>query len=175
MAKVKIVGLDRIRKNFNVKIKIAINKAFRNKELRQTVARFVVEDIRDSIFRSAAPSTQRTREYLEDYNTTHPKYDRRLINITFSGKLLEDLITNAKADTVNLAIVIQHSEKKHPGYKTANGKINAKLTYADVSKILINDQNLDYFNLTSKGSQNIINYMVPRLKKLITQELNSWH
>jgi hypothetical protein len=173
MATVKVKGLDRIRKSFNRKIKIAINKAFRSKEIRQTVARIVVADIRDSIFRAAAPSTQRTREYLETYNETHPKYDQRLINVTFSGKLLEDLINNAKADTVNLAIVIDHSDKKHPGYKTANGRLRADLTYKKLSQILIEDQNLDYLQLTPEGSKKVRDFIIPKLNDLITQELNS--
>lgn len=173
MAKIKVKGLDQIRKRFDRKIKIAINKAFRSREIRQTVAKIVVSDIRDSIFRAAAPSTQRTREYLETYNETHPKYDQRLINVTFSGKLLEDLISNAKADTTNLAIIIDHSDKKHPGYKTANGRLNAKLTYKKLSKILIEDQNLDYLQLTEQGAKKVRDFIIPKLNELITQELNS--
>lgn len=173
MATVKVKGLKELRKSLNRKTKIAINKVFRQKQIRQGVASILVESIRDFIFNSASPATQRVREYLETYNSTHPNYDRRLINITFTGDLLNDLIRNAKADTTNLAIIIEHSQKPKKGYKTKNGRINSKLTYQKLSKIIVEDKKYDYFKVSAQTIVKIKKFIISKLESEIVKELNS--
>jgi len=120
MAKVKTKGLLELRKKLNSVFKIAINKSLRDKKLRDDVGKAIVENIRNNPNRTwlASQVTKEFREYFEQFNTTHPDYRRSKINITFTGELLNDLARNVKADTNNLALIIEHSNKSHKNYKS---------------------------------------------------------
>jgi hypothetical protein len=186
MAKgIKVKGLTQLRRKLQSKFKLIINKTLRDKSLRLKVGKIVEQDIRDNFSESASPFTQAMREYLEQFNTTHPDYRRSKINITFTGDLLEDLASNVKADTVRLAFIVDHSNKKHKRYKqpsdvTKGKKIQVtslrsrktrdvrdsfakapQLTHKQISNHLINDLKYDYLNVT-KGAESEILLLIKK-------------
>jgi hypothetical protein len=178
MAKVRIIGLDKIRSRVEAKLKIAINRALRDKNLRDTVGLIIEKDIRANYNKKASPVTESFREFFEQFNETHPDYRRSKINITFTGELLRDLAKNVKADTVNLALVIEHSEKKHKPYasgekrKRGKKKISVtslksrkerevgaafseqKLTNKEISEFVLKKH--DYMNVTREAEVEIV-------------------
>ena len=176
MAVVKIRNLSQLRKNLNAKFKIVINKTLRSKNLRDQVGKVVAQDIRDNFENGtsvlASPITQAFREFLEQYNSTHPDYRRRKINITFTGELLNDLASNVKADTINLGFIIEHSNKKHSTYKSGGtfAKKTVKVTSLKTKKTTDREQKLthrqisdhviargyDYLKVSDKGKKEIL-------------------
>jgi hypothetical protein len=126
MATVRIIGLDKIRSRVEANLKIAINRALRDKNLRDKVGLIIEKDIRANYSKKASPATESFRKFFEQFNETHPDYRRSKINITLTGELLKDLAKNVKADTVNLALVVEHSEKKHRPYASGEKKKRGK-------------------------------------------------
>jgi hypothetical protein len=162
MAKVKVKGFKELRNLVGRRAKIAINKTIRDKTLRDKIGVLIVDYIRNNFSEVPAPATIAIRQYLEQFNTTHPTYKRRKINVTFSGALLDDLKNNVKADTTQLAIVIEHSQKKHPGYKTGSGKTK-RVSFSLINQYLVNDMNYDYIKVDDKTKDKIV--------KLIRKEI----
>lgn len=168
MAKVKIKGIDRVERALKRSIKIETRKLFRDKELRQKIGEMVVDDIKENVdFGLASPATQRARRYLEQFNSTDPKYDRRKIKALFTGQLIDDLGKNIKSDTNNLQFVIEHSEKNRKKYKKKRGTIGKTMTNQELSKILINDLGYDYILLSDKARSEITELVRDKLTKLI--------
>lgn len=171
MPKIKLKNIENVAKALNRSLRIELNKLFRDKQLRLDVGDILIKDIKDNFnLRNAAPATVRTRRYLERYNSTDSQYDRNRIKALFSGALLNDLAKNVKGFPTKSTFEISHSKKKHPGYKTANGKTK-KISYEQLSEYLINDYNINYFVLTEKAQKDIANLIIDRFSKLI-KELN---
>lgn len=155
MAKIKVTGLNKIKSN----IRKFVTKELRDKTLRNTIGRVVVEDIRKTTFRAAAPSTQKYRAYLEKYNKTHKTYNRTKINVTFTGELLNDLLKNVKFQSKRgvVSYIISQSTKLHKKYKGKKKGIGKKRSsYADISDGLINKRKIPYLTLQDKTLSKVL-------------------
>ena len=171
MAKVNVKGVQALAKALNRNLRIVLNKIFRDKKLRELVGDIVVRDIKKNVnFGSATVNTQRTREYLERYNTTDPAYRRSDVKAVFSGRLLDDLANNVKGFPTKSTFEISHSKKRHPGYRTANGN-TPKIDYQKLSDILIGDLGYDYFQLSDKAQQEILEAVQDKFFEEIKREL----
>lgn len=156
MATVKIKGADVLAKALNRKLRIVLNKVFRDKDLRKLVGKIIADDIKANVdFRAAKPSTIKTREYLERFNTTDPQYKKTRVKALFSGQLINDLANNVKGFPTKQTFEVKHSGKKHKGYKTKNGKTKS-IPFQELSDILVNDMNLNYFNITDEAQAEIL-------------------
>jgi hypothetical protein len=163
MAKITLKGLQGLRQKLGSRFKIAINKTLRDKQLRQKIGEIVESDIRETFKAIPAPATKQIREYYEKYNPTHPAYSRNKINITFTGELLRDLITNVKADTTRIAFIVEHSNKKHKLYKLSpksdlkrkvNRKPRTRATYREIQGYLAK-LGYDYLEITPTAADKI--------------------
>lgn len=191
MARIKIKGIDEVSKRLSTNLKIELNKVFRSPELRNFIGDAIVDDIRKNYSKQPSDVTLAFREFYEQFNATHPEYVRSKINITFTGKLLEDLAKNVKSNTNELTFVVAHSKKKHPGYKSGTGEkvrgkkvmvtsLKSKKTrqlgttfskqqksYEEISGYLVG-MGYDYFIVTQKTSDKIVNKVREELFKLLT-------
>lgn len=170
MAKVKVIGLDTLAKKINSKIIIEINKIFRNKLLMAKIGDIIIDDIKNNVdFGSASKELEKYREYLEKYNKTDSKYERNRIKGLFTGELFQDLRNNIKADTTKKEYIIEHSNKLHSRYNGKKGKIGKAIAYNELSKILINDLNYDYFQLTEDAKSKINNLLKKEITKAVSR------
>jgi hypothetical protein len=173
MPRVKVKGFKDFQRLVGRKAKVSIKKAIRDKQLRRDIGDIVVDGIRKKKFRAPTEVTKIWRDYLVQFNSTHPDYDREKINITFTGGLLEDLASNVKSDTINLAIVIEQSDKKHKKLKTANGRAEDDAwTFKMISDNLINKLDLDYLTLDKAVRNDIVKLMQKRILELVVDELS---
>ena len=167
MARVNIKGTKELANKLNRQLRIELNKLFRDKNLRMLVGEIVVADIKKNVnFGAAADSTVRTREYLDRFNKTDRAYVKSDIKAVFSGKLLEDLKKNVKGFPTESTFEIAHSEKKHPGYKTANGR-TSKIDYQELSDILIDDLGYNYIQLSDKARSKIAKAVKDKFFRLL--------
>lgn len=164
MARIKIKGIDALRKRIDAKLLTTVNQTLRDKDLRKDIGVAVKKDIQDKTWRSAKRSTQKTRAYLERFNKTDRKYNRSNINVTFTGKLLNDLANNVIANTVKSWFIIQQSDKRHPPYRTANGRLRNSPTFKKL-KDYLKDKDLDYLKFTLVLKKKIGIKVVNKLKK----------
>lgn len=156
MATVKIKGADILAKTLNRKLRIVLNKVFRDKDLRKLVGKIIADDIKANVdFKEAEDSTIRTREYLERFNTTDPLYNKQRVKALFSGQLINDLANNVKGFPTKQTFEVKHSGKRHKGYKTKNGKTKS-IPFQELSDILIDDMKLNYFNITDDAQSRIL-------------------
>jgi hypothetical protein len=189
MARVTIRNLNQLRKKLNSKFKVVINKTLRDKGLRLKIGRIIEADIRKNFNKTVkSDATLAFRKYFEQYNETHPTYNRSKINITFTGELLNDLATNVLADTTNLGFIIGHSDKKHSFYKTA-GKSKrrtvavtslktrkttnraVKKTHKEISDYIIKDHGYEYLEVTDDAKDKIIKLVKDSIFDNIKREL----
>ena len=186
---VKIKGLQELRKRLNYRFKIVMNKTLRDKALRLEIGKIIAQDIRDNFDNGttvlASPITRAFREFLEQYNSTHPDYRRARINITFTGELLDDLAKNVKADTTKLAFVVEHSNKKHKNYKsggTFKGKkeqvtskagktrnVTVRLTHKEITEHLIK-KGYDYIKVSDDAEKIILKLIKNKILENIKRE-----
>lgn len=167
MARLKVKGLQELANRLNRDLTIELNKLFRDKEIRKQVGKIIVDDIKKNVnFGAAADSTNRTREYLEKFNRTDRAYQPGEIKAVFTGKLLKDLQNNVLGYPTKSTFEIEHSDNKHPGYKTANGRTD-KIDYKELSSILIDDLGYNYLQLTEKAQQAIIKAVQDRFFELL--------
>jgi len=164
MAIARVKNTQAVRRLVGSRFKVAITKMLRSKELRLKVGRIVEEDIRKNFRKSVtSKATLAFRKYYEKYNPTHPDYNRRIINITFTGDLLEDLAKNVKADTNKLELIVEHSDKKHKLYKLRKRKGGRKRhSHKEISEFVIS-KGYDYLQITDKASA--------KIRKLVQEEL----
>lgn len=172
MANVTVKGMAALRRRLNSKAKVVINKTIRNKSLRDKIGKIVADDIRKNFNEPAGDATQAFREFLEQFNKTHPDYKRSKINITFTGELLDDLASNVKADTINLGFIIEHSKKPHSIYKSGGTfsprkvqvtslktqktrNVTQKRTHKEISEF-IQKKGYDYLKVTDDAKRKII-------------------
>jgi hypothetical protein len=171
MATARIKNLEQFRRTVGAKSKIAINKMLRDPELRARVGSIVTEDIQKHFKQPASATTQRIRQYLEQYNMTDPRYQRSIINITFTGELMEDLANNVKADTTKLQLVIDHSQKKHSLYITGKGKPKGqRKTHKEISNH-VRDLGYDYLQISDNASREILKAIKEKLLQTLAQVL----
>lgn len=188
---INVRGLTELRRKLKSKFKIVINRTLRDKGLRLKIGRIIENDIRKNFGGNksvlASPVTQAFREYFEQFNKTHPDYRRPKINITFSGALLNDLANNVKADTTKLAFIIEHSNKKHPGYKDggktfkprtvqvtslSNRKtrnVKQKRSYKEIGEFVV-DKGYDYLTVSAAAEKIIIDLIKKRITDEITRQ-----
>ena len=163
MAKLKITNLKQIQ----TKLRFKVTKALRDPEIRKGVAEIVVSEIqKDSS--PAGKVTQKWREYLEQGNATDKAYKRSKINITFTGDLLRDLITNVKAKfgSGKSEYIIEHSKKRHKKYKKPNGKLSkgkAK-TMQEISGY-VQDLGYDYLKFSDNTQSKVIKFVREKIFK----------
>lgn len=186
---IQVRGLADLRRKLKAKFKKVINNTLRDKALRLKIGKVIEQDIRDNFGGNmsvlASQTTREFREYFEQFNKTHPDYRRPKINITFTGKLLEDLANNVKADTTKLSFIVAHSNKKHPGYKDGGRTFKPrtvqvtslktrkttnrqqKRTYKEIGEFVV-DNGYDYLTVSDRAEKIILDL----IKKRITDELN---
>jgi len=165
MAKLKITNLKQIQ----TKLRFKVTKALRDPEIRKGVAEIVVSEIqKDSS--PAGKVTQKWREYLEQGNTTDEAYERSKINITFTGDLLRDLITNVKAKfgSGKSEYIIEHSKNKHKKYKKPNGKLSKgkPKTMQEISGY-VQDLGYDYLKFSDNTQSKVIKFVRDKVFKNI--------
>lgn len=167
MAKVKIKNVQAVRKLVGSRFKIAINKLLRSKDIRSKVGRIIVDDIQSINWGTASEKYQAFRDRIK--NPKDKKYAPPKINITITGKLLNDLITNVKANTTKLELIIEHSEKKHPKYKlTSSGrkrKATPSSTYKEIGEGI--SRYYDYLTISDKASKKITRLIQDELFNLL--------
>ena len=162
MAKVKVKGLN----NIPSKIRKAITKQLRTKEVRQGFAKIVVDDIRDSDYGRPSDSYYQWREDNDGLNKTHSKYNRDKINITFTGELLDDLEKNAVVETTQgkVQYVLEHSDKLHKSYKTQSGKTK-RVTFSKISEGV--QRYYSYLTVSKNAINKGSKYIVEEAKKAL--------
>jgi len=163
MATVKVTGLKQIQSS----IRKFITKELRRKDLRENVGKLVVDSIRSKRFGSPTKSTRKWRERYDSLNTTHPRYSRNNINITFTGELLVDLEKNIKSNSTGsrFQYVISHSDKLHKKYNGVSGKIGSRSKYSDISDGLINKWGYDYLTFDDKTLTKVVSYINKEIVK----------
>lgn len=168
MAKVKVKGIQELARKLNANLRIATNKLFRDKGIREKIGSIVVSDIKKNVsFGSPAKSTIKTRKYLEKFNTTDSAYSRNKLNAVFTGELLKDLQNNVIGNTNDLEFIVEHSDKKHKKYKSKNGSFGKSIAFDKLSSILIDDLGYDYLQLTDKAKKKIANLIRDRFFDLL--------
>jgi hypothetical protein len=133
MATLKITNLNRVKTAVRKKIITQL----RTPAIRKGVAEVVVKEIKATKFGSPSAKYKKWRMKNGRYNKLDPEYKLNKINITFTGELLQDLITNAKAQFSDgrANIFLEHSNKKHKKYKTSRGDLSTskrKRTYKQI-------------------------------------------
>lgn len=149
------------------KINIAITKLLQSKELREKIGKTIVEAIKDKSMGSAAYSTKKWRERYEKLNKTDPKYSRSKINATFTGELLNDLMTNVKANTPKKQFIVGNSSKLHKKYQGVTKKIGSRSPYKEIAKGLINDLGYDYLEVSDDTREKIIKLIRKEITKIL--------
>lgn len=166
MAKVRIKNFDQFRRKLSAELVVNVNKVFSNRVVQNKIGDIIVEDIKANVdLGSAAPSTRKVREYLEKYNATDSQYNRNRIKALFTGALLEDLRRNVLGEPTKGQFIIDHSTKRHPGYKTATGR--TKGPRFDQIKGYLFDKGYDYFRLTDKATQEILSLIKDEISRAI--------
>jgi len=160
MAKLKVKNLKQVQN----KIRRDLTKNLRAKSMRDGVGKIVVDDIRDSDFGRPSDSYRQWREENDGLNTTHKKYDRDKINITFTGELLDDLQKNVKLDSSNgkAEYVIEHSDKLHKSYKTQSGKTK-RATFKKISEGV--SRYYEYLTFSSTSKKKVLKFIKDNLLK----------
>ncbi len=195
MAKIKIRNINQLANRFKINTRVAILKTLRDKRLRDKAGRIIEQDIRDNFNEIPSQATKEFREFFEQFNQTHPDYRRGKINITFTGELLRDLATNVKLQSQELALVFEHSNKKHKQLKsgardrgrriqvtslsTRNTRdvrdtfaTTPKKTHKEISGY-IQDLGYDYIQLSSGGQSKIVDLLREAIFNNIKKELTS--
>lgn len=124
MAKLRVTNLKQVRATLRKKLTANL----RSKEVRETVGAIVVEDIKNIAYPVTSEATLAWRKYYEQTNPTDSSYRRSMLNTTFTGMLLNDLMTNVRVSLRKgiADFVIAQSNKKHPLYKLKRKKRGAK-------------------------------------------------
>lgn len=166
MAKLRVKNLNKVRTN----IRKRVTKALRDKSIREGVGEIVVDQIQKEPVPVTSEATKSWRKYLEKNNPTSIRYNRRFINITFTGELLKDLMKNVKAkfSKGSVEYVIEHSDKKHKKYKKPNGRPlkGTRKSYSEISDFII-DKGYDYLTFSEKSKTRVIRFIRDKVGKLI--------
>jgi len=162
--KFRIKNLSQFRKILNSKMLIVVNQTLRDKKLQTSLGNIVKKEIQDTTFAAANPVTQIIRKHLEKYNKTAANYDRSIINITFTGELLKDLVNSVITDTTKGEFIFKHSNKKHKRYKGASGPIGKPLSFKKISKD-VQDRGYDYLKITPEMEKQLIKKIKSSLRK----------
>lgn len=172
MPKIKLKNIDNVAKALNRSLRIELNKLFRDTALRLKVGEIVEADIKKNfIGKSAEDSTKKVRDYLiKNGNIPDNAYSRDRAKAIFTGKLLDDLSKSVKGFPTQSTFEISHSNKKHHGYKTAKGRTK-KISYTELSDILVNNLKINYFVLSDKAQKDIAELIIDKFSTLI-RELN---
>lgn len=113
LTKIRITGFENITPSVRTKIARAIAQSGFQAELQKSI----IEEIRDNgIKPDLSPATVRTRNYLAQFNETHPKYQTGKSNLTLTGQLLDSL--RAKFVLSKLLFNVFAGARKHKKYKT---------------------------------------------------------
>lgn len=146
-----------------------ITKALRDKKIRSGVAKIVVRNIRKETIPVKSKATIAWRKYYEKANKTHGSYNRKKINFTFTGDLLNDLISNVKAkfSKGKALFVLEQSKKKHKKYKKPDGKTSKSraLTHAEISDIIIHKLGYKYMTFSKKSENEVLAFIKKELFK----------
>lgn len=170
MARIKIKGVQELAKQLNRKIKIQLNKLFRDKDLRNKIGMMVVADIKKNFKgRGAADSTIDWREFYDEIHVKDPAFEMDRAKAIYTGELLNDLAKNVKGITTIKAFEISHSSKLHKKYQGVTKKIGKRIPYDKLSEILVNDLKIDYFVLSKKAQKEISNVVKDRIVQLLAQ------
>ena len=122
MTKIRITGFENITPRIKAKIARSISQSAFPQELQNDI----VKEIRDGgIKPELAPSTIKTRKYLQNFNTTDGTFSPEKSNLTLTEQLLNAL--RAKFIGSRLVFVVDSLTRKHSRYKTATNKGKAKL------------------------------------------------
>ena len=188
MATLKIKNLKQVQTALRKKI----TKQLRSPEIRKGVAEIIVSDIKDSNLGTPAEFTKDMRQYLEQFNTTDPKYRRDKISANFTGELLQDLINNVKAKFGGgkSSFILEHSNKGHTPYKQGKGKAKfskkktfketrfdkktgsfkqvnktLKVPYSFISTMIIKKHKYDYLKFSSATESKVIKFIRDKVFK----------
>ena len=170
MATVKVRNIKSVESKIRSRLRILVNKMFRNKPLMNKIGLLIAKSIKDSVYGRASKSWEDRKEVLSQYNKTDPKSDSRVINITFTGAQLNDLATNVKADTTKKQYIIEHSDKIHKGYNLARGGKSKGIPFKEIADNLINKLGYDYLQFDEKTQKIITKIVKDELVRLIKHE-----
>lgn len=122
MAKVRVTGLDDLRKRTVTEI----GRAIKASNFQETLVQDIVEEVRKSgVEPRLSKATIRQREYLAKHNSTHPSFVAGKSNLTLTGQLLNSL--KAKYIITKKIFIIDAPKRKHIRYKKG-AKVTARLT-----------------------------------------------
>lgn len=169
MAKIKLLGVDKVTRKLNRSLRIEMNKIFRNPVLRKAVGQIIIDDIKQNVdFGSPSPDTLNWRERYDPINKTDPAYQRNKLNAVFTGELLEDLKNNVKGFPTKFSFEIGHSKKLHKKYQGVTKKIGKRTPYDKISQYLIDDLGYNYFQLSKEAKEDITELVREEIFKLLT-------
>lgn len=122
MAKVRVTGLDELRKRTTTEL----GRAIKTSNFQETLVQGIADEVRKrGVKPDLAASTVKQRKYLAGSNSTHPSFSPGKSNLTFSGQLLDSL--TARYLITKKAFVIDAPKKKHLRY-IKGAKKTARLT-----------------------------------------------
>lgn len=122
MAKVRVTGLDELRKRTITEI----GRAIRNSNFQETLVQDVIDEVRyQGVKPALSPKTIKQRQYLAKSNSTHPAFSPSKSNLTLTGQLLNSL--KAKYIISKRVFIIDAPKKKHLRY-IKGAKKTARLT-----------------------------------------------
>lgn len=158
MAKLTVTNL----KNVQSQVRKKITLALRNPDIRKGVGEIIVDQIKKEPVPVTSNATIAWRKYWEKANQTDQAYNRRNINITFTGELLMDLMKNVKAkfNRGSVSYIIEQSNKKHKKYKKPNGKPSrsAALTYKEIGAE-IEKKGYEYLTFSEKSKTRVLGFI----------------
>lgn len=151
-------------KSLTIEIQKRVRKVLRDKDIRDGLGDILVEYIRTQSFGRPAKATIAARKYLEKYNVTDPDYNRSKIKAIFTGKLLEDLASNVKADFKpgKVGYVFEQSNKKHPKYQGKTKKVGSRSSYKAIQEGLEN-LGYNYVKIDDATIDKMINFIRSKL------------
>jgi|688.fasta_scaffold876883_2 hypothetical protein len=170
-ATVSIKGIKQLEARLNRKLRVQLNRLFRDESLRDKIGEIVVKDIKENYVSKKPPkeSTLKWREIHDKINSTDPAYDKNSIKAVFTGELLNDLRNNIKADTNNKKFVIEHSNNKHSKYNGPNGKTGSESPYNKISKGIIEKWKHNYMVLSPEAKEEIANLVREKIFELVSR------
>lgn len=140
-----------------------VTSTIKNKETSKQVAKIVSEGVKDKKIKVKSKVTTEWRKYLEKGNVTDKRYNRGLINFTFTGELLSDLVKNVKLriNKKGAQYTIQNSGSYHKKYKDPDGRPlkGRAVSYKQINTYL---NSLGYYYLdkvSKRNTKKIIKYL----------------
>lgn len=168
MAKVKITNLSQLGNN----LRKQVTKTLRDESFRRGVGEIIVDQIQKEPIPVSSKATKEWRKYLEKGNRTSNRYNRNMINFTFTGEQLEDLRKNVKLslNSGKAMFIIEQSDKLHSKYKKPDGKPvkGARRSYKEISDFII-AKGYNYMTFSRKSKDRVAKFIQERLFELLSK------